>query len=321
MVEKQQAKRGRIEVLDLTRGVALVAMAIYHFTWDLEFFGYVASGTANSGAWRLFARGIASSFLLIVGMSLVLANMRGLHWPGFLKRLAQIVAAALTITVVTYIIMPNSFVFFGILHQIAIASLIGLFFLRLPFGITLISGLVVIALPNLFSTDLMNPRYLAWIGFAAREPFSNDIVPVFPWTGIVLLGIAAGQWLGKTGGWLRLKALNPAILSTGAFSPLRWIGRHSLAFYLLHQPVSLALIGTYAAVFPPDRTQEFVSECQTVCGNQGQDAQICQQYCGCVAGEIAGTNLLEAYLANSISGEKLQLFEEKILTCSAKTIP
>ena len=142
-------KRGRIEVLDLLRGIALIAMAVYHFTWDLEFFGYIARGTANSGGWRLFARGIASSFLFLVGLSLVLAHLRGIRWRPFLTRLAQIAAGAAAITVATLLFTPGSFVFFGILHQIAVGSLIGLAFVRRSTWLAVAAGILVIALPNL----------------------------------------------------------------------------------------------------------------------------------------------------------------------------
>ena len=43
-------KQPRIEAIDLARGVALIAMAVYHFTWDLELFGYLEPGaTAHGG--------------------------------------------------------------------------------------------------------------------------------------------------------------------------------------------------------------------------------------------------------------------------------
>ena len=71
------AAKGRIEVIDLARAVALVAMVVFHFTWDLEHFYYVEPGLTEVGGWWIFARCIASSFLFLVGFSLVLANGRG----------------------------------------------------------------------------------------------------------------------------------------------------------------------------------------------------------------------------------------------------
>ena len=92
------AKHPRIALLDLARGAALIAMAIYHFTWDLEFFGYVDPGMTAHGGWKLFARCIASSFLFLVGVSLFLAHASGIRWRGFLIRLAMVGGAALAIS-------------------------------------------------------------------------------------------------------------------------------------------------------------------------------------------------------------------------------
>ena len=123
--------KSRLGRLDVLRGIALIAMATYHTGWDFEFFGYMEPGTTGHGAWKLYARIIASTFLVLVGFSLVLAHRNGIRWRSFGIRLLQIVAASLAITLVTRYITPDSFVFFGILHEIAAASVLGLLFRRL----------------------------------------------------------------------------------------------------------------------------------------------------------------------------------------------
>ena len=125
-------KAPRIGLLDTLRGIALLAMASYHGTWDFEFFGYLQPGTAETGLLKIYARVIASTFLFMAGFSLVLANMPAIRWPSYGKRLGMIVAAAIAISIVTFVGMPDEWIFFGILHCIAAASLIGLLFLRLP---------------------------------------------------------------------------------------------------------------------------------------------------------------------------------------------
>lgn len=57
------AKPPRIGLLDTARGVALIAMASYHFSWDMEFMGYLAPGTAETGWLKIYARAIATTFL------------------------------------------------------------------------------------------------------------------------------------------------------------------------------------------------------------------------------------------------------------------
>ena len=73
-------------------------MATYHFSWDLEFFGYLAPGTSTQGFLRIYARLIASSFLFLAGFSLVLAHYPKIRFAPFLRRLGVIVAAAAVIT-------------------------------------------------------------------------------------------------------------------------------------------------------------------------------------------------------------------------------
>ena len=119
---------GRLVAIDLARTVALVGMAVFHFTFDLEMFGLVPPGTTTTGGWAVFARLIAGSFLFLAGLSLVLAHGEGIRWRAFGVRMAKVAGAAALVTAGTYAAFPHAFVFFGILHSIALASLMGLAF-------------------------------------------------------------------------------------------------------------------------------------------------------------------------------------------------
>ncbi|MDP3896042.1 MAG: heparan-alpha-glucosaminide N-acetyltransferase, partial [Mesorhizobium sp.] len=162
----------RIAWIDVARGVALVAMAVYHFTWDLEFFGYVDPGLTAVGGWKLFARGIASSFLVLVGVSLLLSHGAGVRWASFGRRFAMVLAAALAVSIATYLATPGSFIFFGILHEIAFASLAGLLFLRLPPLVTLAAAAAVIAAPFVFTSALFDAPWWWWTGLSEARPRS-----------------------------------------------------------------------------------------------------------------------------------------------------
>ncbi|MBN9447509.1 MAG: DUF1624 domain-containing protein [Bosea sp.] len=99
------AKRGRIQLVDLARGIALLAMFVFHFAYDLSNFGLIETDIAFEPGWRLFARCIAGSFLVVVGISLVLATRNGLNRAAFLKRLAMVIAcfAAINSTALTFL--------------------------------------------------------------------------------------------------------------------------------------------------------------------------------------------------------------------------
>lgn len=307
----------RIEVLDIARGVALLSMLVYHFTWDLEFFGYLPPGYAQVGGWRLFARSIAISFLFLVGVGLFLAHRNGVHWPSFRKRLGQIAAGAAVISLATYLFTPETFVFFGILHLIAVASVLGLAAIRLPFLLNLALAALLIALPLFVSTPLTDPRWLAWLGLSARPPISNDFVPLVPWLAPVLLGIAVAQIAERFDLWARLRRWN------GRFGPARHLGvlgQHSLLFYLVHQPVSIGLVAAFAYFVPPDQTAAFDQSCTQTC-TDSRDEGFCQRYCGCVRGELENQDLLATLLAGRLDEAQQRTVRQTVDQCSFSAEP
>ncbi|WP_378950288.1 DUF1624 domain-containing protein [Mesorhizobium sp. ANAO-SY3R2] len=315
--EDVQVSPRRVAVIDIARGIALVAMAIYHFTWDLEFFGYADPGMTAYGNWRLFARCIASSFLFLVGVSLVLAHAKGIRWPGFWRRLAMVVAAALAITAATWVATPDSFIFFGILHQIALASVLGLAFLRLPPLLTLAVAALVIAAPNYLRADLFNHPALLWIGLSTFNPRSNDFVPLFPWFGAVLAGIGAAGLASRADLFGKLAQLQPGRWSR----PVGFFGRHSLAFYLIHQPVLISLVWAYAQIFPATietRETGFLRSCQVSC-EQSRDTDFCSRYCVCMLDDLQKDNSLDRIYAGDKSTDLRAHIGDTAQMCTART--
>jgi uncharacterized membrane protein len=238
-----QTVGGRILAIDVARTVAILMMVTFHFTYDLEMFGFIPGGTTTHGFWALFARATAGSFLFLVGFSLYLSHGQGIRWPSFWKRFAKVAGAAALVSAGTFLVMPNTFVYFGILHSISVASLLGLAFLRLPAVVTLVLGAVVIALPNYVSLPALNSPFFYWTGLSTWWPPSIDYEPVFPWFGPALFGIGAAK---------ALTALLPNALMQSAAAgqgSLQWLasfpGRHSLVIYLAHQPVLISVIWIY----------------------------------------------------------------------------
>ena len=179
----------RYVFVDVWRGLAIIGVVIYHFGWDLNFFGFTPASFMFSWPVTVFARALAGSFMFLAGVSLVLAHSREGHWPKFLRRLGKLFAAATAISVVTYLLFPEGFIYFGVLHAIAVASVLGLPFLRLPISLVILSSLAIFAAPLFFEAPAFDTRILAWVGFASDPPMANDFVPVFPWFGVTLAGI------------------------------------------------------------------------------------------------------------------------------------
>jgi uncharacterized membrane protein len=310
------AGKSRLEPLDLGRGLALVAMAIYHFAWDLEFFGYVEPGLTGVGGWKLFARCIASSFLIIVGFSLFLAHSERLRPASFMRRLALVAGAALAISIITWFAVPGGFIFFGILHQIALASVLGLLFLRLPWPLTLLAAAAFITAPSYLRSTFFDAPWWWWVGLSSANPPSNDYVPLFPWFGAVLVGIALAR-LARASGLLQLAYVEPGRWS----APLQFIGRNSLAFYLLHQPILIGLVFLATqAVPPPQRSpaQQFDAACRASC-SATRDEAFCAAYCVCVFDRLEAENGLDAAFSSEQDAEETAMLNDIAAMCTFNT--
>ncbi|MBW8445738.1 MAG: DUF1624 domain-containing protein [Arenimonas sp.] len=304
----------RIEALDAARGLALIAMATYHLTWDFEFFGYLEPGTATSGWLKIYARAIAASFLFLAGFSLILAHYPVLKARSFAKRLAVIVAAALAITVATAIAIPESMIFFGILHAIAAGSLIGLAFLRLPPFVTLAVAVAAIALPNFYRSEIFDAPALLFIGLSQHLPRSNDYVPLLPWIGALLIGMAAAR-IAIAAGWRAALAKMPA-------GPgwLRLAGRNSLIVYLLHQPLLIAVVFMISIIAPPqkeDPMQSYLASCEKACLAEGSDATLCNRFCGCTLERLQQQSLLSPLQSGAILPDQDERILKLARECSA----
>lgn len=228
----------RIWTIDAVRGLAIFGVVIFHLVWDLEFAGFI-DGIARHPAWLVFGRTLAGTFMALVGVSLVLAHPRGVRWRPALRRLGMIALAAAAITAVTRPTFPDAFVYFGILHAIAAATLIGVLFLKARTLVAFGAGVAIFALPFAYASPAFDTRWLAWIGFAVKPPLSNDFVPIFPWVGLTLLAVAGTKYAATLGivQWIADHEYRGRIMKK-----LGWMGRHSLAIYLIHQPVLLAII-------------------------------------------------------------------------------
>lgn len=293
----------RWDAIDVARGLAIVAMIVYHFSWDLSFLKLIETNILAVPAWRWFARGIAGSFLFLAGIGLALAHAKGFRRVPFLKRLVRIGAAALAVTIGTYFAFPDSYIFFGILHCIAAASVLALPFLRVPPALTLVAAVFCLAAPSLFTSPLLDAPLLDWLGLGASVPVTNDYVPIFPWFGLVLMGIAAGQWLLSRAGtlflarWRANDALSRALV---------WAGRKSLPIYLIHQLVLLGILYGVLQITGPNPRAEarpFMDDCMATC-QQNAEPEICNALCTCTADRLRQSDLWQKVLKGPLTDQE-----------------
>lgn len=231
----------RLWEIDVTRGIAVVLMVVYHFLFDLNYLGIVALDF-SSLALVAFQRLIAFLFLSLVGVSLVLTRLRGVPWRTHVTRAAGLFAIALLVTAATFVYPgpDNGMIVFGILHFIAAALLLGYFFTYLPAWLNLAAGVGTIMAG--FWLQTVSPAsfpWLLWLGIPPADFYTLDYYPLIPWFGIVLLGIFMGQVMDPFSKPLSgRRDLPPSWLLSG----LNYLGRNALAVYLVHQPVLFGIL-------------------------------------------------------------------------------
>jgi len=237
-MSKTKQNSSRYVVIDQARGFAIVLMFIYHFFFDLNEFRFIDTNFYDSPFWNNFRLIIVSLFLTLVGISLILATRKGLNFKRFNQRLLFILIGAAIVSVSSYVTFPRSFIYFGILHFIAVASLLGILFVRF-YTANLLLGILIIVTALLFSHPLFNPGWLNWIGLATVKPVTEDYVPLFPWFGVVLIGMFLGKAIFIHGHLSRVTTIQ---LGNMPGKILSFLGKHSLIAYLLHQPVFFGLL-------------------------------------------------------------------------------
>jgi uncharacterized membrane protein len=228
----------RLRLIDALRGMAIILMVIFHFCFDMAYLGLAGFDFYNDAFWLNARTFILSSFLLLVGVGLILANGEGIILRRYFRRLILVSGAALLVSLSTWFMFAERMVFFGVLHCIAAASIIGLLFLRTGW-LNLLFGIALIVLAMSYQSAWFDVPGRRWIGLMTHKPLTEDYVPLLPWFGVVLIGMAFGPALRNFAG------LVEQTLDTRPVNMLAWAGRHSLIIYLLHQPLLLGLLGMY----------------------------------------------------------------------------
>jgi uncharacterized membrane protein len=228
------AAPARLAAIDALRGLAIVAMVAFHFSFDLALFRLARFDFEHDLGWIVARDAIVASFMGLVGVSLVLAARQDVPASRRWRRVAVIAACALAVSAASYALFPRTWIRFGILHAIALASVIAWPLVRRP-RLALALGVAIVAAGALVAHPAFDAPGLQWIGFTTTPPPTEDYVPLFPWLGVTLIGIAAGDALARRG----FAALGPLARAPGA---LRWLGRHSLAVYMVHQPIMIGAL-------------------------------------------------------------------------------
>jgi uncharacterized membrane protein len=232
------ATSSRLALVDVLRGLAVAQMIVFHFIYDLNHFGWLHLRMLVDQPWVGWRTAIVTQFLLLVGVGLTLRTSFKPALGDFVHRWLQIAAAALLVTIGSWLAFGPRFIYFGVLHFVAAALLLARPLLALgPWNLAL--GVAAVAAGLLFSDPWFNPAPVNVLGFVAAKPRTEDYVPIFPWLGVVLIGCGLGA-LWRRSGWAMPQLL--ARLNKEPPHLLLWLGVWSLTVYLVHQPLLLGVL-------------------------------------------------------------------------------
>jgi uncharacterized membrane protein len=231
--------------IDFLRGVAIILMIIFHAAFDIDYFN-MSDFDIHQGSWILFGKLIFILFFLLVGISLVLSYSRTKIinkskqnlFVKYLKRGVKIFFWGLIITLVTWMYMREGYVIFGVLHFIGISIILAYPFLKRP-SWSLFLGFLIILTGLFLYNYSFDFSWLLWLGFKPHGFYTIDYFPLFPYFGIILIGIFIGNKLYKN----YKRRFNLIDLSVNPIIKFfAFLGKKSLFIYLIHQPIIIALL-------------------------------------------------------------------------------
>lgn len=240
----------RFDSIDALRALAMLWMTIYHFCFDLNHLGWLKQNFFQDPFWTVQRTSIVSLFLLCAGLGQAVALAQGQGWTRFWRRWAQVAGCALAVSAGSYLMFPNSFIYFGVLHGLAVMLILARISAgwgpwlwpagALALGVAWGAPLLHQAWPGL---SVLDGPGLNWLGLISHKPVTEDYVPVLPWLGVMWWGLAAGQWLVRSRpDWLT----RPLPAGGRLLAPL---GRISLSWYMVHQPVLLGALMAWRWAF------------------------------------------------------------------------
>jgi uncharacterized membrane protein len=237
--------------VDLLRATAMVWMTLFHFSFDLNHFGFIHQNFYTDPFWTWQRSAIVSLFVFTAGLSQAVAVHQGQSWPRFWRRWAQLAACAVLVSAGSWLIYPRSWIYFGVLHGLALMLIVTRWLALkklstvrlLAFaGMAITVSLIVKNLGALGQwPEVMNDKAFNWLGLNWRKPITEDFVPLLPWLGPMLLGLAVGQWVLAQAPGHRLKVWLIAPVPA-ALEPAARLGTWSLVYYMAHQPVLFGLL-------------------------------------------------------------------------------
>ena len=231
----------RFFLLDISRGICVFLMIAYHLCWDLGYFGFIDLRLITQGFGLFIAQLIGLSFVTIAGISSRLLILSDNFKKKFLRRFFKLLFISAVISLATFMLNKNSFIFFGILHLLSVCSLISLILMKIKNDYQLLLIFFGAAIISISGITFNLPFSLSWLGFNRELPITNDFYPLFPWITFYFFGFWLGRIIYEKLNKKNGKSSMPISKRNVFLKFFEYTGQKSLAVYILHQPILFSL--------------------------------------------------------------------------------
>jgi len=262
---QNQPQKKRFVEIDVAKGVAVLLMMFFHYFYLGKHMNVVNANT-DSGLLHLCAKIAHTTFIIASGMNFAISTSGKSseeYIPKKVKRGLYLLAVGLIISYLTKMEFGDSYVKFGIMHFIGIATILSAFIVKVPIltyvisaGILLIH--IILKTPSVKSKfyDICekNPFMCFISGIMNLKYDSLDHFSLIPYLGYFLLGSAIAFTCYKiknveneykdenydsddsddNGRKIEVLGLLDEYSENPIVKGFAWIGQRSMMFYIVH---------------------------------------------------------------------------------------
>ena len=225
----------RHEEIDILKGIAILCMITFHIFYFPNQYGFKEI-RYNTPLLNIIAKIAQIIFITSVGINLSFSKLSAIKQEKekelnkkSISRILKIAGYAICMSVFSWLLFGEKYIKFGILHFIAVISLIlfnyadDIKIIQTLFIVSLVIYYLIINTPDLFKNI---PDKIAFVfGLYNKKYTSIDHFSIFPWILFVLIGMFIGNQIHGNKG----KKYENSILKG-----LKIIGKNSLEIYLVH---------------------------------------------------------------------------------------
>lgn len=247
----------RYPIPDALRGFSLLSMAGFHLTWDLIWLFGVRFPAGSDTLLYLWQQSICWSFIFLSGFSLPFGRRP-------FRRGGELFCCGAAVAAVSFLLssleLTDGPLLFGILTFLGSAAILcaglrpllrrisaaaGFWASLLLFAVFRGVNQGVFGFPPFFPAapvpeNWYRNLFTAFLGFPPENFYSLDYFSLFPWIFLYASGLFFHRLLKEQG--------RMPILARPAPRLLTFLGRRSLSFYLLHQPVIFGILFLYFSI-------------------------------------------------------------------------